>query len=118
MGSEFEQRIENAVEKAVVSSMGSLLIALGQEMLFSDSADNTFETRMESFGENIANEMEARADKIELKAEQLCVSVHKIDQLEEQLKASITELAPFDVLTTSINLTHSDEQKKLSNNAM
>ena len=118
MGEEFEQRIENAVEKAVMNSMGSLLLTLGKEILFSDGDNETFETRMESFGDNIANEMEVRAEKIEIKAEQLCLSIQKIDVLEEQLKKSIVELESFDVLTTKVSLSHRDEEKKNSKNLM
>jgi hypothetical protein len=63
LGEDFEQRIDSAVEKAVVGSMGSLLVALGQQMMFAGENDDSFETRMENFGENIAHEMELRAEK-------------------------------------------------------
>ena len=118
MGEEFEQRIESAVEKAILNSMGSLLLALGQEILFSDGDSNGFETRMESFGEEIEHEMETRAEVIEVKAEQLCLAIQKIDVLEEQLKASVIEVANFDVLTTNIRLSHRDEEKNKSKNLM
>jgi len=118
MGEEFEQRIESAVEKAVMNSMGSLLVALGQEMLFSDGNTDTFETRMESFGDDIATEMESRAEKIEVKAEQLCLAVQKIDGLEAQLKISIAEVAHFDVLNAKVSLSVNDEEKKSNNNLM
>ncbi len=118
MGEEFEQRIESAVEKAIMNSMGSLLLALGQEVLFSDSANNGFETRMENFGDEIEREMETRAEVIEVKAEQLCLAIQKIDVLEEQLKASVIEVENFDVLTTKVRLSHRDEEKKNSKNLM
>jgi len=103
LGKEFEQRIESAVEKAVINSMGSLLMAMGQEMLFSDKESNSLETRMEDFGESIADEMEHRAEKIERKAEVLCAAVIDIDKLEEQLKASISPLANINVISVTTN---------------
>jgi len=103
LGKEFEQRIESAVEKAVINSMGSLLVAMGQEMLFSGGESNALETRMEDFGENIADEMALRAEKIEKKAEVLCLAIADIDQLEEQLKASILPLANINVISVTLN---------------
>lgn len=118
MGEEFEQRIESVVEKAVMSSMGSLLVALGQEMLFSGGDSDAFETRMEKFGDDIANQMEARAEKLELKAEQLCLEIQKIDLLEEQLKLEVDELAHINILTTKVDLSHNDEAEKKHKNLM
>lgn len=118
MGDDFEQRIENTIAKAVMNSMANLLVSLGQEMLFSGGANNDFEARMESFGDDIASEMEARTAKIEKKADQLCLSIKQIDQLEEQLKESIVQLKGFDVLTTKIHSNHNDEEVKNNKKAM
>lgn len=116
LGDEFEQRIESVVEKAVMNSMGSLLVAIGQEMLFSGGDTDAFEARMESFGENIEQQMELRAEKIEHKAEKLCLAVVEIDQLEEQLKSSIEELANIDVISTKQN--HNDDHQSNDNQLM
>ena len=97
-GADFEQRIESVVENAVQKSMGSLLIAVGQQMLFSGDAQ-AFETKMENFGKQIENEMETRGQQLAAKGEQLCQSVVEIDQLEEQLKTQIDELQAIDILT-------------------
>ena len=99
LGKEFEQRIEAAIEKAVMSSMGSLLSTLGQEMMLSGGGANTLEARMESFGESIEHEMESSAKKIEQKAEGLCLDAIKIDKIEEQLKTSIESLKDINVIT-------------------
>ncbi|WDD97797.1 DUF2884 family protein [Thalassomonas actiniarum] len=96
-GEEFEQRIESVVEKAMRDSMGSLLIAVGQQMLFSGDT-GAFETKMENFGNKIENEMEARGAELESKGEQICLSVVEIDTLEEQLKAQISELENINIL--------------------
>jgi len=109
LGEDFEQRIESAVEKAVLNSMGTILIAVGQQMMTADGDEQSFETRMEEFGENLEQEMNARADKIEAKAEKLCVSIAKLDVLEEQLKAEIEPLNNTNVFTVTQN-EHEDDQ--------
>ena len=93
--------MESAIEETIKNSMGSLLIAVGQEMLFAGGNMDTFETRMENFGQKIEHEMEARGEQIEMSAEALCHSAIAIDGLEEQLKSNIVELASFDILTAS-----------------
>jgi hypothetical protein len=111
LGEEFEERIESAVEKAVMGSMGSLLVAIGQEMMFSGGDTDAFETRMESFGANIEQEMELRAEKIEQQADRLCVDIAEIDQIEEQLKASVESLENINVITVKYASNHQDDDK-------
>jgi hypothetical protein len=101
LGNDFDQRIESSVEKAVLNSMGSILIAMGQQMMTSGGDEQSFETRMENFGESIEQEMTARSAVIEKKAEALCVSIAKVDLLEEQLKAEITQLSNTDIFTVT-----------------
>lgn len=102
-GDDFEQRIEEAVEETVQNSIGSLMIAIGQELLFSGGNIDAFETRMKSFGERIGHEMETRSAEIEKQANGLCESLSKIDNLEEEMKQHISEISTFNLLTTSIN---------------
>jgi len=103
LGKDFDQRIESSVEKAVLNSMGSILIAMGQQMMTSGGDEQSFETRMENFGENIEQEMTARSAVIEKKAEALCVSIANVDALEEQLKAEISQLSKTNVFTVTQN---------------
>jgi hypothetical protein len=104
----FEQRIEDAVETTVQNSVGSLLIAVGQQILFSGGDMDTFEARMENFGERIEREMESRGEEIEKRGEALCQSVVEIDALEDQLTNDIEALAGFNLLTTN----HSSKNDK------
>lgn len=115
-GEEFEERIESVVEKAIMNSMGTLLVAVGQEMLFSGGDTDAFETRMENFGEDIEHQMEARAEKIEEKAEALCEAALEIDRLEEQMKLNIEELSTINVISTSTK--HTSEHEDTSNQLM
>ena len=101
LGKDFEQRIESAVEKAVLNSMGSILMAVGQQMMAGDGDEGSFETRMEDFGETIEHEMTARSEKIEEKAQALCINIAKLDALEEKLKAEIEPLSTTNVFTVT-----------------
>lgn len=109
LGEDFEHRIESAVEKAVLNSMGSILIAVGQQMMADNGDEQSFETRMEEFGDTLEQEMTARADKIEAKAQKLCVNIAKLDALEEQLKAEIEPLNNTNVFTVTQN-EHEDDK--------
>lgn len=109
-GEDFEQRIEAVVEKAVQNSMGSLLIAVGQQMLFSGGDMDAFETRMENFGEKIEHEMETRAVEFEKRGEVLCGSIVEIDKLESELQATISELSTINVISArQVVEAHNDE---------
>jgi hypothetical protein len=105
---EFEAHIESAVERAIKKSIGNLLVAVGQKMLFSGEDDDGFEQRMNKFSDNIAAKMEFKATKIEQRANALCVSMIRIDQLEEQLKNNIKQLPKFNIL--SVELTTKTEE--------
>jgi hypothetical protein len=100
-GEGFEERIEAAVEETVQNSLGSIMIAVGQELLFSGGDMDAFETRMENFGEQISHEVESRALEIEKRAHGLCESLTKINDVEENMKNEISELADFNVLSVS-----------------
>jgi hypothetical protein len=101
LGKDFDKRIETAVEKAVLNSMGSILIAMGQQMMTAKGDGESFETRMEKFGESIEHEMTARSAVIEEKAQAICVNIAKVDALEEQLKAEVKLLAKTNVFTVT-----------------
>jgi len=100
-GEEFEQRIESVVEDTLKNSMGSLLIALGQEILFSGGDMDALETRMENFGEQIEDEMESRGEDLEKRGEALCHSILAIDTLEEQLKNEIGQISTTNILSVT-----------------
>lgn len=105
---DFEQRIESAVESTVQNSLGSLMIAVGQELLFSGGDMDTFETKMERFGEQIELEMETRSEGIAKRGDALCQSIITIDAMEEQLRNSIDEIAEFNFISISENTKHSE----------
>ncbi|OUS28693.1 hypothetical protein A9Q98_07490 [Thalassotalea sp. 42_200_T64] len=100
-----EDELEGEIEELVSSSVGNLLIAVGSAM---NSEEGGFDQKMEAFGErmermgeDIEVAVEAKAEKIGLQAEQLCSNLKDLDQLEDELTASIDELAKFNLLTVS-----------------
>jgi Protein of unknown function (DUF2884) len=99
IGEEFEQRIESVMEEAIKNSMGSLMIAVGQEMLFSGGDMEAFETRMEDFGQRIEHEMETKGEALEKSANAICSSLVEIDKLENRMTNEIDVLADFNMLT-------------------
>lgn len=109
LGKDFDQRIENAVEKAVLNSMGSILMSVGQQMMTSNSGEKNFEARMEDFGETIEQEMELRSAKIEQKAQALCRSMVEVDLLEKRLQTEIKQLADINVFT--VKYSYNDDKQ-------
>ncbi|MEI6893397.1 MAG: DUF2884 family protein [Colwellia sp.] len=99
LGKDFEQGIKSSIEKAVLNSMGSILLAIGQQMIASDGKEQSFEVRMKNFSDNIKQEIALRTAKIAQKSQELCVKMVKIDALEEQLKTEIKSLATTNIFT-------------------
>ncbi len=106
LGEGFEQRLEEVVEDAVQKSMGTVMVALGQELIFSGGDMEAFETRMEDFGMNIEQQIETRAEALEQKGEALCRSVEKIDDIEELLRAEIEQISHINMI--SVDKHHGD----------
>ncbi len=100
---QFEERVENLIEEVVQNSIGTLLVAIGQEMLTSGDDIDAFEAKMDKFGERIEQEMQIKTQQVEHKMEGLCHAVSHIDHLEEQLKKQIPALAHIDLLTVTVN---------------
>lgn len=100
-GEGFEERIEAAVEQTVQNYIGSVMIAVGQEFLFSGGNMDAFETKMERFGEQIEYEVEVRGKNIEKQAYGLCDALIKIDRIEENMRNKVPEVSLFNVLTAS-----------------
>jgi hypothetical protein len=99
LGEDFEQRIESAMEKAVMGSMGSLLVALGKQMINDD--DQGFENKIDTFSQTIEREMESRAKIIEAEVEKLCADFIELERIETQLQESIEELQSINVFNVS-----------------
>ncbi len=98
---DLEQRIGSVIEQAMLESIGTLLVTIGQEMLFSNDNADSLEDRMADFDKKLESHIEAKAEKLTNKTHQLCLAAIKIEQLEEQLKENISQLAHTDFISTN-----------------
>ncbi|WP_409424299.1 YggN family protein [Pseudoalteromonas sp. RW-H-Ap-1] len=96
---QFENQIETAVESAVMQSMGSILVALGSELLGSGGDMEAFEQRMENMGAQIEEKVELHAKTLEKRANSLCGDFVAIAQQETQLTAQVPALKGYELFT-------------------
>ncbi|WP_105201140.1 MULTISPECIES: YggN family protein [unclassified Pseudoalteromonas] len=97
--SQFDEDFEQAVEQAMVQSIGSIFIALGSELLGSGGDMDEFEQRMERLGEQVEQRVELQASQIEQRADALCHSFSELAQQEAQLLSMIPELKEYQLLS-------------------
>ncbi|MGX1114216.1 hypothetical protein ACSSVW_003659 [Pseudoalteromonas sp. MBR-15] len=100
---QFDQQIESAVESAMMQSMGSILVALGSELLGSGGDMDTFEQRMENMGEQIEARVETQAAQLEKRADALCGSFADIAHKEQQLVTLVPQLKEYQLFTFKQN---------------
>lgn len=97
-GPEWEQNFEQAIEQLVSEFIGTLMVAIGSEILFSGGDMDAFEKKMERFGKELERTMEFQAETLKHKAEDLCASLMRVDSAEKQLQKLIKHLSGLDVL--------------------
>lgn len=104
-GPEFEQ----AIEEAVTSSMGSIMMLVGKAMT---SGEGNFEQRMEAFGERMerfGEDLEARMDikaqALEQRGDAMCANLQQLDTLESQIQQAIPQMQQHDLIDINSNNT-------------
>ncbi|MDX1391652.1 MAG: DUF2884 family protein [Rheinheimera sp.] len=104
-GPEFEQ----AIEEAVTSSMGNILMLVGKAM---SSGEGNFEQRMEAFGEkmqrfgdDLAARMETKAQLLEQRGDAMCGNLQQLDALESQIQQAIPKMQQYDLFDVKSNNT-------------
>lgn len=100
-GAQWEEDFEEAIEEAVSSSIGHLLVAIGQQLIFGDGDSGDFDQRMETFADDIERKVEAQAAVLEDKADALCYRMVDIDKAENQLQASLSELSGLNIISVN-----------------
>lgn len=96
-GEQWEAQFEEAIEKLVTDSMGHFMVAIGTQLIFSGGDTDAFEQKMERFGEQMEQKVEYQAEALEEKAEELCLTLARVDYAETQLQ-QIPQLADLDVI--------------------
>ncbi|WP_342805253.1 DUF2884 family protein [Alteromonas sp. M12] len=99
LGAQWQQDFEETVEEVVTASIGHLMIALGTELIFGDGDTDAFDERLDNFGQNIEQKIEARAEKLEQKADAFCMRLASIDYAENKLQNSMQELSGLNLIT-------------------
>lgn len=100
---QFDEQIESAVESAMMQSMGSILVALGSELLGSGGDMDEFEQRMENMGAQIEARVETQAAQLEERADALCGSFADIAHKEQELVALVPQLKEYQLFTFKQN---------------
>lgn len=102
-GPEFEQ----AIEEAVTSSIGSIMMLVGKAMT---SGEGNFEQRMEAFGERMerfGEDLEARMDikasALEQRGDAMCANLQQLDVLESQIQQAIPQMQQHDLIDINSN---------------
>lgn len=98
LGKQLETRIERIVETSVQNSGGSLMLAMGKEILLSGGDMEVFEQRMDKFGEQMELQMNAQATGMEARGKKLCDAMVNINALEEQLKQALPAVESFNLI--------------------
>lgn len=102
LGKYFETRMERIVETSVQNSIGSIMVAMGKEVLASGGDMDAFEARMNKFGEQMAAQMSAKAMRMEARGEQLCKTIRAVDANEEKLKGVVPAVESFNIIRVNV----------------
>jgi hypothetical protein len=97
----FENKMEEAMQSAVMDSIGSLLMALGSEMIGAGGDMNEFENRMQRMGEQIEEKVETQAKNLEQKAHTFCSSMKQLAKQEDQIQEFLPELKAYDLFAVN-----------------
>ncbi|KFZ39253.1 hypothetical protein HR45_02375 [Shewanella mangrovi] len=100
----FGDEFSDDIEKAVMSSLGSIMVNIGKSMMDSDGDSfsekmEAFGAKMERMGDDIEARMEARSDEIERNADELCESFAELQKLESKVQQQIPELEDYTLIS-------------------
>lgn len=101
----FGEEFEQAIEEAVTSSMGNILMIVGKAM---SSGEGNFEQRMEAFGEKMERfgedleaRMESKAQLLEQRGDAMCANLQQLDALESQIQQALPQMQKYDLFDVS-----------------
>lgn len=96
----FNKEFEQEMEQMLTSSMGSLMMSVGAQIM--SSKGGTFEEKMTAFSdkmENVGNDielqMESQSKPLEARANKLCSNLEGLMVLEKELHLQIPQLSPY-----------------------
>lgn len=106
----FTGDFEQEIEEIISDSIGTILLAVGEAMINDNSNSqgseqrlSTFDDRMETLGKDLELEISENANALEKKAEQFCLALTKLDEIETSVYNSIKPLRTFNLIETNSN---------------
>lgn len=98
-GQEFEQQMEQLVQ----SSIGSMMMTLGSEMMKGDGDSfeqkmQAFATKMDNVGKDIEVQIEQQSNDLQQRADKLCDGFQQLVALESQLRQQVPELTAYPLM--------------------
>ena len=97
-GRHFEQRFETVVEKAMMQSVGSIMMSIGSQMIGSGGDINTFAQRMEKMGQQIEEKVHVHAQSFKHQTNALCDQFTTMAGTESELHQQIPQFSDFQLL--------------------
>ncbi|QYJ88970.1 YggN family protein [Shewanella halotolerans] len=99
-GKEFEQEMEQLVQ----SSIGSMMMTLGSEMMKGDGESfeekmNAFSAKMDKVGDDIEAQIEQQATDLEARADKLCDNFQQLAALESQMRSEVPVLRDYPLVS-------------------
>ncbi|MCV2884691.1 YggN family protein [Aestuariibacter sp. AA17] len=94
----WDEEFDQAVDDAISSSMGHLMMALGKQLIVNGADIDAFTAKMERFAEDIERDVEAKAERLEARADALCYTLQRIDDAENSLQQSSNALSALNVV--------------------
>lgn len=99
----FAGEFEKELEQIITTSLGSILMAVGEAMAnrdegSSESRANTFDDRIEALADDLEVEITTRAQEIETKASEFCKELQTLNTLESEIKTTIPQLTDFNLI--------------------
>ncbi|GEA12241.1 hypothetical protein KUL49_26160 [Alteromonas sp. KUL49] len=99
-----DTEIEAQLEEAISTSIGGILSAIGgintEEGEVSEARVEEIARQLEMMGEQLELEVGPKADTLRNKAQWFCNKLKRLDRIEEKLRASVTALQPYDIITS------------------
>ncbi|WP_158967577.1 DUF2884 family protein [Paraglaciecola sp. L3A3] len=98
-----DKELEEQIEQAINTSVGGVLSAIGGLVVSEQTTEEkvaAIAKQLENSENNINSVDAPPLDMLKHKARWFCKKFKQLDGIEEELKSSISELNPYDVLTT------------------
>ncbi|MDC2887896.1 DUF2884 family protein [Psychrosphaera algicola] len=103
-GSGIDESVEELMEDMIPSLIGGLISNIGNSIANGESSFSD----LDNLDDRIEQEIESRADEIEIKANKFCEKLKLVDKMEDELTASNSKFANFDLIKINENDDYED----------